>query len=95
MGWSRAAAQQLLHVKTAIINGRLNRYTGHHSVPADIARLKVFTGLDLTANDTDSGLWISMARIVLRETPLTDFNLMGLIRRPIQRLSNLSGQIIE
>jgi len=24
-------------VKTAIINGRLDRYTGHHSVPADIA----------------------------------------------------------
>jgi hypothetical protein len=23
--------------KTAIINGRLDRYTGHHSVPADIA----------------------------------------------------------
>src|SRR6201986_769439 len=37
MGWSRAGAQQLLHVKTAIINGRLDRYTGHHSVPADIA----------------------------------------------------------
>jgi hypothetical protein len=32
--WSRAGAQQLLHVKTAIINGRLDRYTGHHSVPA-------------------------------------------------------------
>jgi hypothetical protein len=28
--------QQLLHVKTAIINGQLDRYTGHHSVPADI-----------------------------------------------------------
>jgi hypothetical protein len=27
----------MLHVKTAIINGRLDRYTGHHSVPADIA----------------------------------------------------------
>jgi hypothetical protein len=37
MGWSRAGAQYLLHVKTAIINGRLDRYTGHHSVPADIA----------------------------------------------------------
>jgi hypothetical protein len=37
MGWSRAGAQQLLHVKTAIINGRLDRHTGHHSVPADIA----------------------------------------------------------
>jgi len=37
MGWSRAGAQQLLHVKTAIINGRLDRYTGHHLVPADIA----------------------------------------------------------
>ena len=37
MGWSRAGAQQLLHVKTAIINGRLDRYSGHHSVPADIA----------------------------------------------------------
>ena len=37
MGWSRAGAQQLLHVKTAIINGRLDRYTRHHSVPADIA----------------------------------------------------------
>ena len=36
-GWSRAGAQQLLHVKTAIINGRLDGYTGHHSVPADIA----------------------------------------------------------
>jgi hypothetical protein len=30
-------AQQLLHVKTAIINGRLDQYTGHQSVPADIA----------------------------------------------------------
>jgi hypothetical protein len=37
MGWSRAGAQYLLHVKTAIINGRLDRYSGHHSVPADIA----------------------------------------------------------
>jgi hypothetical protein len=37
MGWSRAGAQQLLHVKTAIINERLDQYTGHHSVPADIA----------------------------------------------------------
>jgi hypothetical protein len=37
MGWSRAGAQQLLLVKTAIINGRLDRYTGHNSVPADIA----------------------------------------------------------
>jgi hypothetical protein len=37
MGWSRAGAQDLLHVKTAIINGRLDRYTGHHSVSADIA----------------------------------------------------------
>jgi hypothetical protein len=34
---SRAGAQYLLHVKTAIINGRLDRYTGHHSVPEDIA----------------------------------------------------------
>jgi hypothetical protein len=39
MGWGRAGAQQLLHVKTAIINGRLDRYIGHHSVPADIAAL--------------------------------------------------------
>jgi hypothetical protein len=37
MGWSRAGAQYLLHVKTAIINGRLDRYTGHHSAPADVA----------------------------------------------------------
>jgi hypothetical protein len=37
MGWSRAGAQQLLHVKTAILNGRLDRYTGHHSIPEDIA----------------------------------------------------------
>jgi hypothetical protein len=37
MGWGRAGAQYLLHVKTAIINGRLDRYTGHHSVLADIA----------------------------------------------------------
>jgi hypothetical protein len=37
--WSRAGAQQLLNVKTAIINGRLDRYTGHHSVPADIGGL--------------------------------------------------------
>jgi hypothetical protein len=37
MGWSRAGAQHLLHVKTAIINRRLDRYTGHHSVLADIA----------------------------------------------------------
>jgi hypothetical protein len=37
MGWSRAGAQDLLYVKTAIINGRLDRYTGHHSAPADIA----------------------------------------------------------
>jgi hypothetical protein len=33
----RTAVQQLLHVKTAIINGRLDRHTGHHSVPAEIA----------------------------------------------------------
>ena len=56
---------------------------------------QVFTGLDLTANDTDSRLWISTVRIVLRETRLTDFNLMGRIRWPIQRFANLSGQIIE
>ena len=37
MGWSRTGAQYLLHVKTATINGRLERYTGHHSVPEDIA----------------------------------------------------------
>jgi len=37
MGWSRVGAQDLLHVKTAIINGRLDRYTGRHSAPADIA----------------------------------------------------------
>jgi hypothetical protein len=37
MGWSRVGAQYLLHVKTAIINGRLERYTGNHSIPADIA----------------------------------------------------------
>ena len=37
MGWSRVGAQELLYVKTAIINGRLHRYTGHHSAPADIA----------------------------------------------------------
>jgi hypothetical protein len=37
MGWSRAGAQYLLHVKTAIINGRLERYTGRHSAPADMA----------------------------------------------------------
>jgi hypothetical protein len=37
MGWSRAGAQYLLHVKTAIINGRLDRYTGHYSIPEDIA----------------------------------------------------------
>jgi len=37
MGWSRASAQYLLHVRTAAINGRLGRYTGYHSVPADIA----------------------------------------------------------
>jgi hypothetical protein len=37
MGWSRTGAQYLLYVKTAIINGRLDRYSGHHSVPADIA----------------------------------------------------------
>jgi hypothetical protein len=28
MRWSRSGAQQLLHVKTAIINGRLDRYRG-------------------------------------------------------------------
>jgi hypothetical protein len=32
MGWSRAGAQQLLYVKPAVINGRLDRYTRHHSV---------------------------------------------------------------
>src|ERR1700720_5047421 len=37
MGWSRTGAQYLLYVKTAIINGRLDRYTGHHSAPADMA----------------------------------------------------------
>jgi hypothetical protein len=54
MGRSRARAQDLLHVKTAIINGRLDRYTGHHSAPADIAARRisppdpqVFAGLNL------------------------------------------------
>lgn len=37
MGWSRAGAQYLLYVKTAVINGRLERYTGNHSIPGDIA----------------------------------------------------------
>jgi hypothetical protein len=37
MGWSRAGAQYLLHVKTVIINGRLDRYTGRHSAPANMA----------------------------------------------------------
>ena len=37
-GGNRAGgAQQLHHVKTAINSGRLDRYTGHNSVPADIA----------------------------------------------------------
>ena len=58
MGWSRAGAQYLLHVKTAIINGRLDRYTGHHSVrrispPDPPPDPQVFAGLDLTANDSD------------------------------------------
>jgi hypothetical protein len=37
MGGSRAGAQYLLHVKTVIINGRLDRYTGRHSAPANMA----------------------------------------------------------
>ena len=57
MGWSRAGAQQLLHVKTAIINGRLGRYTGYHQYrrisPPDP---QVFTGLDLSAEvQSDNG----------------------------------------
>jgi hypothetical protein len=32
-----AGAQYLLHVKTTTINGRLDRYTVHHSAPADMA----------------------------------------------------------
>jgi hypothetical protein len=32
MGWSRAGAQYLLHVKTAIINGRLERCIWNHSI---------------------------------------------------------------
>jgi hypothetical protein len=34
---SRSGAQYLLHLKTAAFNGRLERYTGHHSLPADMA----------------------------------------------------------
>jgi hypothetical protein len=29
MSWTRAGAQALLHVKTAVLNGTLNQYTGH------------------------------------------------------------------
>ena len=36
-GMESSGAQYLLDVKTAIINGRLDRYTGHHSVPENIA----------------------------------------------------------
>ena len=39
MGWSRSGAQYLLHVKTATINGRLERYTGRNSVPTRYGRL--------------------------------------------------------
>ena len=31
MAWSRRGAQYLLHVKTAVLNGRLERYTGNRS----------------------------------------------------------------
>jgi hypothetical protein len=31
MAWSRRGAHYLLHVKTAVLNGRLERYTGNHS----------------------------------------------------------------
>jgi hypothetical protein len=55
------SAQYLLHVKTAIINGRLDRYTG---IPGIIQyrRLsppdrQVFVGLDLTAIDSNRGLF--------------------------------------
>jgi hypothetical protein len=37
----------MLHVRTAIVNGRLDPYSGHHSSPADLT-----PGLDLTAIDT-------------------------------------------
>ena len=29
MSWTRAGAQALLHVKTAVLNGTLGPYTGH------------------------------------------------------------------
>jgi hypothetical protein len=49
MGWSRAGAQYLLHVKTAIINRQLDRYTGiiqySRTSPPDP---QVFAGLDLS-----------------------------------------------
>jgi hypothetical protein len=44
MGWSRAGAQYLLYVKTAAINGRLERYTRAHSTPADIVACIVTIG---------------------------------------------------
>jgi hypothetical protein len=52
MGWCRAGAQQLLHVKTAIINGRLDRIPGiiqHGRISPDP---QVFAGLHLTAIDS-------------------------------------------
>jgi len=37
MAWSRRGAQYLLHVKTAVLSGRLERYTGNYSKDQAIA----------------------------------------------------------
>jgi len=34
MAWTKAGAQALLHVKTAVLNGALHRYTQHIEAPA-------------------------------------------------------------
>ena len=65
MGWSRAGAQYLLHVKTAIIIGRLDRYTGHHQHrPIWPPDPQVFAGLDLTAIDTPNPYYFSSVAVL-------------------------------
>ena len=41
MGWSRAEAQVLASVKTATTNGRLEWYTGNHSIPAGLGNQRL------------------------------------------------------
>jgi hypothetical protein len=46
MAWSRRGAQYLLHVNTAVINGKLYRYTGHGPRQCSMAaRPQLLSGL--------------------------------------------------